>query len=531
MNQQLSSIFSLDRTIGTWTQAIVLLTVGAIPVLAGIFVASEMNQARDERSLAEFAARAVRQADMVHGQVLNAMRDVEAIPGDPCSGTFLEAIRRIAMTYRYVSDVGALGNGRYLCTSRQGVTQADKVHFSHSKATSGPYTWIFWHQSKDIPNKAALFDHRGRFVAVDPAMYVDLVDLRGREIAVFDSDTQRLLAITPRADTRRMPSPFRSRSPSDGPPTPRAWRNLVTHSTAYPLSIVVRSQTPGLLIEGIDLLLLWGCAGASAGGTAAWVARRMFRRHQSLPFALRTAIRRNRLDVHYQPIVDMSTRKTVGIEALVRWYREHETVSPAVFVPIAEQHNLIQPLTELVMRTALDELAPLLRTSRSLYVSINVSVEELQTQRFLKMLNECCAKHAISRDQVKVEATERRLMSKARARSAIDALRDAGYAVLIDDFGTGYSNLSYLNHFKIDGLKVDKSFVGKANREAAADLLVTHIAAMAQTLDLLIVAEGVETEEQAHYLRSKGITYAQGWHYARAMSVGELITQLHRENR
>ncbi|WP_287497910.1 CSS-motif domain-containing protein [Pandoraea sp. CB10b_02] len=100
MNQQLSSIFSLDRTIGTWTQAIVLLTVVAIPVLAGIFVASEMNQARDERSLAEFAARAVRQADMVHGQVLNAMRDVEAIPGDPCSSTFLEAIRRIGAAPR-----------------------------------------------------------------------------------------------------------------------------------------------------------------------------------------------------------------------------------------------------------------------------------------------------------------------------------------------------------------------------------------------------------------------------------------------
>lgn len=529
MNRQFSRVFSLNRIIGTLASTMALVIVGAMPVVAGIFFASEMNRARDGRNLAEFSARAVRQADMVHSQVLSAMHDLEAIPGEPCSSTFLEAMRHIALTYRYVSDVGALSNGRYLCTSRLGVKLTDGTHFPHNKATSSPYTWIIWHQSTDLPNRATLFDHRGHFVTVDPAMYVDLVDLRGREIAVFDSDTERLLAMTPGADARVMPPPFRSRRPGDSSPILGGWRNLVAHSTTYPLSIVVRSQTPGLLIGGLDLLLLWGFIGAAAGGTAALVAARILRRRQSLPYALRTAIRLNRLDVHYQPIVKMSTRQTVGIEALVRWHRELESISPATFVPIAEQHGLIQPLTELVVRKALDELAPLLGTSRSLYVSINVSVEELQTQRFLNTLNECCARNAIYREQVKVEATERRLMSQARAKLAIDALRDAGYAVLIDDFGTGYSNLSYLNHFKVDGLKVDKSFVGRAGQEAAADLLVTHIASMAQALDLLIVAEGVETEEQAHYLRSKGISYAQGWHYARAMPVSELVTHLNEQ--
>ncbi|RRW87877.1 EAL domain-containing protein [Pandoraea apista] len=531
MNQQISIVFRLNRIASTWAPTIALAIVSAAPVLASVFVANEMSCARDERSLIEFSVRATRQADMVHGQVLDALQSAQAIPSDPCSSSFLEAIGRIALSYRYVSDVGALADERYLCTSRLGVTLADEVPFPHSKAPPNPYTWIIWHQNMGVPNKAALFDYRGRFVTVDPAMYVDLVDLRGREIAVFDSNTQRLLAMTPNADAQTMRSSLRSRSPSDGTPPPEAWRSLVAHSKAYPLSIVVRAQTPGLLIGSLDLLLLWGFAGAAAGGTAAWAACRMFRRHQSLPHALRTAIRHKRLDVHYQPIVNMSTRKTVGVEALVRWHRGLESISPAVFVPIAEQYDLIQPLTELVMRKALNELAPLLATSRSLYVSINVSMEELQTQRFLNTLNECCEKHSISREQIKVEATERRLMSEAQAKLAIDALRDAGYAVLIDDFGTGYSNLSYLNHFKVDGLKVDKSFVEKASRETAADLLVTHIASMAQALDLLIVAEGVETEEQARYLRSKGISYAQGWHYARAMSVGALITHLNQADR
>lgn len=183
-------------------------------------------------------------------------------------------------------------------------------------------------------------------------------------------------------------------------------------------------------------------------------------------------------------------------------------------------------LTDLVFEKTIAELAVLLRSNPSFYVSINVSSEDLRGERFLEVLTVALKGTGIAASQVRIEATERSFMHADATRSVIAAFRAAGHPVYIDDFGTGYSSLSYLQTFQVDVLKIDKSFVDTIAKDSASSVVAPHIIAMAHDLNLEIVAEGVESELQVNYLLQKGVQYGQGWYFAKAMSVTELTAWL-----
>jgi sensor c-di-GMP phosphodiesterase-like protein len=193
---------------------------------------------------------------------------------------------------------------------------------------------------------------------------------------------------------------------------------------------------------------------------------------------------------------------------------------------VAEDNDLIQPLTDLVLEKTIRDLKELLRAQPSFYVSINVAGEDLQTDRFIKKLNASLAGTGIHPSQIRIEATERGMLKADSARKIIGALRQAGHPVYIDDFGTGYSSLSYLQSFTVDVLKIDKSFVDTIGQGAASSVVAPHIIEMAHELGLGIVAEGVETEAQVEYLKRKGVEYGQGWLFSKALPAATLSAWL-----
>ena len=237
--------------------------------------------------------------------------------------------------------------------------------------------------------------------------------------------------------------------------------------------------------------------------------------------ALEKAIEAGELRVHYQPIVQMADGEMVGVEALVRW--EHPTlglVPPQEFIPLAEESGLVVPMGSWVLNQACADLArwQLLAAPGSvpMRVSVNVAARQLQSPTFLAMVDEALVRHGVDPSCLTLEITESALVNdSAPVVGRLDALHERGIALALDDFGTGYSSLSYLHRFPIDVLKIDRSFVRGMETTTDRTMILDAIVSLASSLDLRIVAEGVEHDSQAQRLRQLGCELAQGYLYSR----------------
>ena len=241
---------------------------------------------------------------------------------------------------------------------------------------------------------------------------------------------------------------------------------------------------------------------------------------------LRDAVHSGQLWPAYQPVVDLRTGEMVGVEALLRWtHPKHGAISPAEFIPLAEESDLINVLGKYVLRDTTRELAAL-RTGRGLDLSlkVNLSVRQLDDPHLVPAVRDALATTGLPPGSLTLEVTESALMrDTSAAAEVLSALRSLGVLLAIDDFGTGYSSLAQLRRLTLDTLKIDRSFItGIADsRDAAA--IVTSIIAMAHAVDLTVVAEGVETAEELALLRELGCDQAQGYHLGRPLAAAELF--------
>jgi EAL domain-containing protein (putative c-di-GMP-specific phosphodiesterase class I) len=241
----------------------------------------------------------------------------------------------------------------------------------------------------------------------------------------------------------------------------------------------------------------------------------------SLENDLRRAIAANDFEVHYQPIVSLTSGMCVGFESLVRWTRNGEAIPPSTFIPIAEELGLVGTLGTWVMQQASLTFAEWQRRFPQAgldYITVNISSRQLMQQNFVKVVQQAVADSGLKPAELRVEITETALMdSPSEAADVLRELRDFGVKVYLDDFGTGYSSLSHLHKLPVDALKIDRSFVRSLllpDRPA----IVESILALARTLNTSVVAEGIETEVQARELERLGCTHAQGFLFSRPLS-------------
>ncbi len=227
------------------------------------------------------------------------------------------------------------------------------------------------------------------------------------------------------------------------------------------------------------------------------------------------AIAKGELKLVYQPIVAREDLEIVGFEALLRWHSpEYGTISPAMFIPIAEESHLIHELGDWVLETALQTV----KTWPGQYVSVNFSPRQFRRQNFVGGIVERVQRAGVAPARVQIEITETAIFDDAeRAADTLYRLRQMGFRIALDDFGTGYSSLYNIRKFALDCLKIDRSFIDGMGRERESAAIVHSIIHLGKALGMQVVAEGVETEAQVQALRVAGCSHLQGYHLARPM--------------
>jgi sensor c-di-GMP phosphodiesterase-like protein len=489
-------------------------------VLAGILavaapIAIAIREARTQALDAEtyralsYARDVVRRSDATALQIRAAFDRLAAARGsDPCSDANIALMQRISLSSKYLQAVGRVENGRLLCSS----------FGRHAPGLPlGPADVVTPHGAV-IRSDVELPMARGfRFLVVQSGDYaaivhkdlpIDTTSEAPVSVALYSMD-RKVLASRHRIDPGwigrlgpRREATFRDAGHVVA--LARSDQFLTTSLVAIPDTFLAqRTRALAAILVPIGALASLGMA---------LVTLVVMRRQRGMPALLKVALHRNEFFMAYQPIVDLDTEAVVGVEALMRWRRRDGTVvSPDAFIPVAEATGLIQRLSERMLTLVAHDVGALLRRHPGLHVAINLSAADLKDRGTVALLDRLLADTGVAPRQVVVEATERGLLHAEAAQDVIREIRTRGIRVAIDDFGTGYSSLSYLETFELDFLKIDKAFVSTVGTGAATSQVVPHIIGMAKDLRLEMVAEGVETDAQAAFLRARGVQYAQGW--------------------
>jgi EAL domain-containing protein (putative c-di-GMP-specific phosphodiesterase class I) len=239
---------------------------------------------------------------------------------------------------------------------------------------------------------------------------------------------------------------------------------------------------------------------------------------------LRLALARAEFEVHYQPKVNLENHAVEGFEALVRWNRPgFGMVPPDTFIGVAEQTGLIVPLGRYVLDRACTDIADLRRTYPGVWVSVNVSGRQLAEADLAEQVRECLERAALSASALRLEVTETFLVADPeKALSILTRLRSMGVGLKLDDFGSGYSSLDYLQRFPFDTIKIDRSFVARLTSSHESAAIVRAIAGLSRSLNMSVVAEGIENREQLEKLKEMGCQLGQGYLFSKPLDLARL---------
>lgn len=483
----------------------------AIPIAAGGWMSWQIARAQQIDLLTLAARTGMARAEMTFSQARNAMEGLERTNLVPCSASHIAEMRTATVNAPSVEEVGYLDRGIIECTSWGPLSQEiPRSGFDTTVDGMGVSIRMAPTVSQGNPMTALHLGHYNTLIV--PSRFLDVPVDNAIGIVLMTESGQLIYG-------RNEPDLAIAAKLVDERPSGRSAAHLyatVHDNGLVVIALVSQSAMTGQLMRQVAIFVPIGAFIALfIVGLVYW-----FSKNRLSPKAeLEMAVRNREFVVHFQPIVELATGICFGAEALVRWQQPDGTlVRPDLFIPLAEETGLIVPITDQVVDAVITELKSLLVSDRTLHIAINLCAEDIATGRILDVLEKKLKDTGIRNQQIWLEATERGFIDIDAARITLTRARNSGHAVAIDDFGTGYSSLQYLEGLPLDALKIDKSFVDTIGKETATSSVVLHIIAMAQELGLFSVAEGVETEEQASYLRDKGVNFAQGWLFSKPLT-------------
>ena len=505
----------MDRTRIVVIAALLALAGVALPLATAVHLAQQRAVAAEQRYLQQLARKALDRAQQSFADARSVLREMQATPLAPCSDAHVRLMRALTLRNRNTDDIGFFNGDQLACTSagaaEPGITRskddfitADGIGVSLDLAPQAS------------PGIAMVGMALGHYkLLIHPVRFADVLAEPEIDLAIALSDGRLLGSLRE--------------------PLPEGVRRLLQTGQAddtllYALErdehlIAVAAEPRSRVLTPLQREMRWLLPlGALMAALIVAVVAWGLRRRLSPLGELKMAVARREFVVHYQPLIELATGRCIGAEALVRWRRpDGSLVRPDLFIPLAEDSGLVLPITDQVIAEVVREMRAALTSDRELHIAINLSAQDIRSGRVLAVLAQALQGSGIAPQQIWLEATERGFMDADAARATINRARAAGHAVAIDDFGTGYSSLAYLQGFALDALKIDKSFIDTIGAETVTSSVTPHIIDMAQALGLQVVAEGVETQAQADYLRERRVQFAQGWLFAKALPAAEFL--------
>ncbi len=499
---------------------------GVLPPLLFLGYAFRASEAQVDRELEFVGSGTLIRTEAVLDTVGNTLRKVASMTQGRVDRTTTATLRQAVFLDRYVQAIGIRNRDFLLCTSEHFYDKPEPIPNLKSAALP-PMGSIEIRppMERGFPGKSlavtyAFADGLAVEGLINPGLFAEFFDYYARA-----SDSREFIYF----DGRDLLTEFGDR---DVPEPPHAdvsrtgglqWLDgqivRVMHSKKYPIYTVTVARSTAVTAKWTRSAAEFGVGGIVVSALLSGLVIRIVKRTQSLESDLREAVKFGEIDVHYQPLIDLETGRCVGAEALMRWHHPRRGMIPAgEFIAIAERTDLILPMTEVLLRKIAASLGPMLRGDPTLHVGINLAPQHFASTRIIDAVASV-TRGDLPPSQIIFEITERGLVAddNSVARAVMVGLAAAGAKLAVDDFGTGYSSLSYLQRFPLDYLKIDKAFVDGISSETESSGLVDQIIRIANSLDMEIIAEGVEQPYQAAYLKAHGVHFAQGWHFGRPM--------------
>jgi sensor c-di-GMP phosphodiesterase-like protein len=507
---------------------ILLVLLGVLTgVCAGLALGRVILLRSATAALSEYARTLTSRADEIKREVDTIFQHVDAAQIPFCSDQDIAALR--AQTFRFFGfkDIGRTRDGKLYCSAALGrLAQPFKEGRPTLSLPSGLhiYTGVPIVMASADRVLATVVEQGSVDAVVSPDAFAPWDRPHTRSmIAIVDPSDGRVVRLS---GSDLHPSSTWLFSGGGGIKDGAAYQ--VQCSRSHPLCVVttetladIWAQT-GVMQEGYAVM------GAMAGFSIFLAFAFLNLRRDALVHQLHRALRSHSrsLSLVYQPLLDLGTRQCVGAEALLRWVdRNGAAISPDTFIPLAEQGGFIGEVTEWVIATAAEELGDLLRGDRTITLSVNIAATDLDNRSLYDLLDQHVVQAGIYPRQIAIELTERSTADLDLLAASIRKLSESGYKVHIDDFGVGYSNLSYLDHLLVDAIKIDRSFTRSIGTNAVIAPVLPQILALAKSLGMEVVVEGVETEAQAEYLKASGQRLdVQGWLFGKPMDAAAFTT-------
>ena len=504
----------------------VVLAVTA-PIGVAVYFARKDGLDAESRRVLTYAREVLARSEATADQADAAFLALVSVPSsDPCSPERLELMRRFDLGSSYLQAVGHISGNVLVCSSLRDGPPLDL----------GPPTIVHPTGVGIRTNVTLPFEMGTTFMVIDRDGYAAIIH-KSLPIDVLSEVEGLSLATTSRSDPLLLTS--RGYIPSDwfqwlasGDTATFIDRHhlvAVVPSARYNIGGIAAIPVSELNAQVRSALQVMVPVGIAAGIALALAVVYLARLQLAMPSVIKSALKRREFFLEYQPIVELSTGRWVGAEALIRWRRHSgELVRPDLFIPVAEDSGLIRAITRRVIDLVANDAASFFARHPDFYIGMNLSPADLHEGETINHLKRLSVATGARPGNLMVEVTERGLADPTIAGTMARDIRAAGLRVAIDDFGTGYSSLSSLERFDFDILKIDKSFVETIGTGAPTSQVVPLISEMGKALNLSLVAEGVETEAQAYFLTQRGVQYAQGWLFGRPMSFHDLKGHLER---
>jgi sensor c-di-GMP phosphodiesterase-like protein len=495
--------------------ALVATAIGAaVGALAGYWIGHTIVMGQALGRLDQQAMRILAEGEASKTESRQVLKVLNGSAYSFCSDAEIGYFRKLVFQSRYLKEAGRMRGGKIDCSTTLGRGAESKTEFKPD-FTQRDGTLVYRDLDPFRIDKQTVITiqlgesyivygpYNGNVPPV-PFMHYTVTDVNAPTL-----QTGRLVGETPDITA----SVLTNEGKAQVAQSLYATRCTADHSLCMTTYMAIPDALRANRIELSAFVVLSGFTGALFGFFCSFVHLRK----KSLQYQLQRAIRRDTLRVVYQPIVDLASGQIMEAEALVRWTDEDQlTVTPDVFIKVAEEQGFVGGITKLVVRHVLRDFGSTMRERPGFRVNVNIAAADLADPTFLPMLEEALAQANVSPRSLGVEITESYTARQQVAKDTILHLRRRGHFVHIDDFGTGYSSLAYLHDLSVDAIKIDKAFTKAIGTEAVTVSILPQILDMADTLKLRVVVEGIETEEQARYFASANQRiFAQGWLFGR----------------